>query len=137
MWIIMGEKRAFLFLCDQTTELECLTRELVGSPQANALWAMSIQPGDYIYLFNFNSRFIRGPYAAISTADCYEPSAWRGKFPIQVKVATTSLTKLADSHSRGAPGVLSRRRPDHVLQGAVASELFSWIQESGKMIEHD
>jgi hypothetical protein len=37
--------------CDLTTEVECLDRHLVGTPQANALWALSIHPGDYIYLF--------------------------------------------------------------------------------------
>lgn len=58
---IMAEGRAFLFLCDQATEFECLTRQLMGTPQANALWAMNIQPGDYIYLFNFNTRVIVEP----------------------------------------------------------------------------
>jgi hypothetical protein len=28
---------------------------------------MSVQPGDYIYLYNFNTRVICGPYKAIST----------------------------------------------------------------------
>lgn len=126
----MAEERAFLFLCDQETESECLSRHLVGSPQESALWAMNVQYGDYIYLFNFNTRVIRGPYTAVSTADCHEPSAWRGKFPVQVKVAVTSLTKVADGHSPGAPSVLLRRRPAHVL-GTAAAGLFSWIQKSG------
>ena len=130
----MAEERAFLFLCDQATESECLTKQLMGTPQANALWAMTVQPGDYIYLFNYNTRFIRGPYTAVSGADCHEPSAWRGKFPIQVRVAATSLTRIADSHSPGAPAALARRRPLHAL-GATAAELFSWIQASGKPIE--
>jgi hypothetical protein len=129
----MAELRAFLFLCDQETESECLTKQLMGTPQAGALWAMDIQPGDHIYLFNYNTRFIRGPYTAVSGADCHEPLAWRGKFPIQVRVAATSLTRMADSNSPGVPGVLSRRRPSHDL-GSAAVELFSWIQVSGKPI---
>src|ERR1035437_8394203 len=131
----MAGTPAFLFLCDLATESECLARHSMGTPQVNALWALNNQPGDYIYLFNYNTRVIRGPYTAASGADCHEPSAWRGKFPIQVKVAATSLTKTADGHSPGAPGVLSRRRPSHVL-GARAPEVFSWIQESGKPIEN-
>ena len=131
---IMAEERAFLFLCDQATESECLTKQLMGTPQANALWAMNIQPGDYIYLFNYNTRFIRGPYTAVSSADCHEPSAWRGKFPVQVRVAATQLTRIADSNSPSVPALLSRRRPLHVL-GAAATELFAWIQASGKPIE--
>lgn len=130
----MAEERAFLFLCDLATESECLTKRLMGTPQANALWAMNVQPGDYIYLFNFNTRVIRGPYSAASGADCHEPSAWHGKFPIQIKVAASSLTRMADCHSPGAPRVLSRSRPPHVL-GAAAPELFSWIQECGKPID--
>ena len=78
--------------------------------------------------------FIRGPYTAVSRADCHEASAWRGKFPVQVRVSTTSFTRMADCHSPGAPNVLSRRRPFHVL-GAAAAELFSWIQASGKAVE--
>jgi len=130
----VAEDRAFLFLCDQATESECLTRRLMGTPQAGALWAMSVQPGDHIYLFNFNTRVVRGPYSAVSGADCHEPSAWRGKFPIQVKVAATNLTKMADAHLPGAPRVLSRSRPAHVL-GAAAPEVFSWIQQFGQPSE--
>ena len=63
--MIVPESRAFLFLCDQATESECLAKRLMGTPQSNALWALSVQPGDHVYLFNFNTRVIRGPYAAV------------------------------------------------------------------------
>jgi hypothetical protein len=36
--IIMAETSAFLFLCDLTTESECLGKRLMGSPQESALW---------------------------------------------------------------------------------------------------
>ncbi len=126
----IAEPRAFLFLCDQSTEAECLRRQLVGSPQDSALWAMSVQPGDHIYLFNYNTRIIRGPYTVGSGADCHDPAAWQGKFPIQVKVVPNDFTRIADAKSPDAPGILQRRRPAHVL-GTAAAELFSWIQESG------
>jgi hypothetical protein len=131
---IMSKKSCFIFLCDQATESECLTKNLMGVTQANALWAMSIKPGDNLYLFNFNTRIIRGPYAAISTADCYDTSAWQGKFPVQVRVTRTALTKMADSRSTSAPDILTKRLPPHVL-GTAADELFSWIQASGKSVE--
>jgi len=127
-----GKESAFLFLCDEATEAECITRQLMGTSHANALWAMSVQKGNYIYLLNFNTRVIRGPYTAVSTADCYEPSAWGGRFPVQVKVAKTTLTKRAEGHLPGAPGVLSKSRPPHALLGAASVELFSWIQAVGK-----
>ena len=130
-WLEMTEERAFLFLCDETTEQECLSKHLVGAPQAGAIWAVAIQPGDYIYLFNFNTRFIRGPYTAVSWADCHDPSAWRGMFPIQVRIASNDFTSVADCHSPPTPAVLTRRRPRHVL-GTAAVGLFSWIQERGR-----
>jgi hypothetical protein len=129
----MARQQAFIFLCDQETEPECLGRYLVGSPQESAVWALSIQQGDDIYLFNYNTRVIRGPYSAVSNADCYERSAWRGKFPVQVKIAANTLTRIADGRGAGTPAVLSRRRPAHVL-GAAAQEVFSWIQTAGAAI---
>lgn len=127
------ENRAFLFLCDQETEAECLARQLVGSPQDGALWAMSVRPGDHIYLFNYNTRIVRGPYTAGSAADSHDPAAWRGKFPIQVKIVSNGFTRTADGRSPGAPAILRRRRPAHVL-GAAAPALFSWIQEAGSPV---
>jgi hypothetical protein len=120
-----------MFLCDQETESECLSRMLLGSPQEAALWASGIQAGDDVYLFNFNTRIIRGPYKSASTADCYEPLAWRGRFPVQIKIAKTDLTKVADSLLPGSPVVLSRRRPAHNL-GSAADQLLKWIQDHGK-----
>ena len=130
----MTRPRAFLFMCDQATESECLRRHLVGSPQDCALWAMSIQQGDDIYLFNYQTRLVRGPYSAVSNADCHEPSAWRGKFPVQVRIAANEVTKIADARKGSTPAVLSRRRPAHVLD-ASAPDVFSWIQSAGAAIE--
>lgn len=128
----MAEKSAFIFVCDLATESECLTKELMGGTQASAVWALNIRPSDSIYLFNFNTRVIRGPYTAVSSADCHDTSAWCGKFPVQVKVARSSLTKVADSHLPGAPAALLRKRPPHVLGAHTASELLSWIQAVGQ-----
>jgi hypothetical protein len=130
----MVEKSSFVFVCDQETEAECLSKELMGTTQANAIWAIRIKPGDHIYLFNFNTRVIRGPYAAMSDADSYDRSAWQGRFPVQVKVAKTALTRIADTRLVGGPKILKKRLPPHVL-GNAAGELFSWIQASGKAVE--
>ena len=37
---------SYVFLCDATTETECLNRRLVGTTQQNALRALNIRPGD-------------------------------------------------------------------------------------------
>src|SRR5438046_1740060 len=106
----MAKKNAFMFLCTETTESECLERQMVGTTQANAIWTMSIREGDDIYLFNFHTGVIRGPYLASSTADCYDPAAWGGQFPIQVRISKTPLTREADNHAADAPPLLRRKK---------------------------
>ena len=124
-------ERTYLFVCDHETETECLAKKLVGSPQANAIWALQIKENDYIYLINVNTRVARGPYLALTAADCHDSTAWHGRFPVQVKIATTALTKNASAHSAGAPHFLLQRRLRHSLKEYEASELFSWIQQCG------
>lgn len=123
-----------MFLCDQTTESECLQKQIVGTTQQNAVWCLNIQAGDDIYLFNFNTGVVRGPYKAISIADCHEPTAWRGKFPVQVRIATTPMTRQADNRASSTPAILRKRRPSGALDTA-ASELFVWIQKIGIKVE--
>lgn len=124
----------FMFLCDHATESECLQKQLVGTTQLNALWCMNIKAGDDIYLFNFSSGLLRGPYLAVSGADCHEPAAWGGKFPIQVRVSKTPLTRQVHSSSANAPVILKKKRPSGEL-GEATRELFVWIQQSGLQVD--
>jgi len=126
----MDGKNVFIFLCTQETEPECLEKQMVGTTQSNALWAATIKAGDDIYLFNFNTRFLRGPYTATGGADCYYPTAWRGAFPVQVKVAPiTAVTRVADGKI-STPSVLRKSKPSGNIS-KDAAELFSWIQQFG------
>jgi hypothetical protein len=124
---------SYMFLCDQTTEAECLQKWIVGTTQLNAIWCMEIQPGDDIYLFNFNTGVVRGPFAAISRADCHEPTAWGGQFPVQIRIAKTAMTKQADNRAANAPSILKKKRPSGKL-GKAGVELFGWLQEVGTNI---
>jgi hypothetical protein len=65
-------RRLFLFLCDQSTESECLSRKLVGTTTNNYEWASSITIGDMILLFNFQTLDLIGPMIAASETDCFE-----------------------------------------------------------------
>lgn len=122
---------AFMFLCTQETESECLERALMGTTQKNALWAMSVKPGDDIFLLNFQSAIIRGPYSAASVADCHDPTAWHGQFPVQIKVVRSDRTKKV-SIGVNAPAILRRRSP---FSGDLADSTRAvdlWIQENGE-----
>src|SRR5580700_10844016 len=117
-------KSSFMFLCDQTTEAECLQKQIVGTTQLNALWCMDVKAGDDIYLFNFKTGVVRGPYVAISGTNCHEPTAWGGKFPIQVRISQTPMTKQADARAVNAPPILRKKRPSGAL-GKMGSGLFA------------
>jgi hypothetical protein len=127
------QQNSFMFLCTTATEPECLEKLLVGTTQANAVWAMSIRVGDDIYLFNFHTGVVRGPYRATSAANCYDSGAWGGQFPIQVKIAETALTRKAWAHARGAPDFLRKKRPHGKLE-ARASSLRVWLEGSGERV---
>lgn len=127
-------QNSFMFLCDQTTETECLQKQIVGTTQLNALWCVDIQAGDDIYLFNFNTGVVRGPYIAISGTDCHEPTAWGGKFPIQVRISETPSTRQADNSAATAPLILKRKRPSGAL-GKMGIDVFAWLQKIGTSVD--
>jgi Development and cell death domain len=106
---------------------------MVGTTLANALWAATIKPGDDIYLFNFEARRLYGPYLAVSGADCHDPSAWGGGFPLQVKTSKTALTRRVKDCSSNAPAILSKRRPTGEI-GRWRKELLTWQQENGTVV---
>jgi len=104
----------FAFLCDSRTEKECFEKQLVGTTQANAVWAASIQRGDTLFLYNFHSGFVHGPLAASGKADLHDPHAWGAQFPIQVrfeKLDATRSVRAADVASSSTLKVLRRGGP--------------------------
>lgn len=86
---------AFVFLCNASTEKECLDRHLFGT-NAGRVWEehlRRIEVGDYLFLWNFETGVLRGPFIALTqcTKDI-EPDAWKDTqghsrgFPFQVRV---------------------------------------------------
>lgn len=126
----MPKKTSFSFLCDHETELECLEKQMVGTTQENAIWAMSIKEGDDIYLFNFNTGLVRGPYSARSSADCYDRTAWGGRFPVQVRIYKTNQTRQAYVRTADPPSFLKKKRPTGAVDNDVA--LLSWLTHYGE-----
>jgi len=84
--------RTFIFLCDMTTEQECLDRSLFGTNAGENLQHhySEIAVGDRLFLYNFDMGVLRGPFAALTTCTHnLEPTAWkktRRSFPWQVRV---------------------------------------------------
>jgi hypothetical protein len=79
--------QAYIFLCANSTEKECLTRLLFGGKEAYKKGVPSVNPGDKLFLFNYQTGMLHGTFKATSNAEMnIEPTAWVGQFPWQVKV---------------------------------------------------
>ena len=125
--------KLYFFLCDHATESECLTQQLFGTTSSNVEWALTIASGDAVFLYNFHTGDIWGPFEAVSTADCHEKRAWGGKFPVQIRVAKTSASRRGNLITANRRDFLTWRgsRPPHVLDDPLASSLLSWMSEQG------
>lgn len=103
---------AFIFLCDFTTEQECLDRKLFGTNpgEMHQHHYSKINVGDTLFLYNFETGMLRGPFSAVTTCKMnIEPTAWRKtkrSFPWQVRVDDAAAYKLplgADEFSKHVP----------------------------------
>ena len=86
---------AFVFLCDFSTEAECLDRQLFGTNpgEQHQHHYSKVAVGDTLFLYNFETGQLRGPYRAVTACRMnIEPAAWkksRRSFPWQVRVDGT------------------------------------------------
>lgn len=91
--------RSFVFLCDMSTEQECLDRSLFGTNAGEnvELHYSKLAVGDQLFLYNFELGTIRGPFTALTACvNNLEPKAWkkgRRSFPWQVRVDGSACSK--------------------------------------------
>ncbi len=84
----------YIFLCDNTTEQECLQRLLFGTnnPKIYTQNFQSIQIGDWVFLFNYEKASLKGLFRALTPCSKdIEPHAWKDRkglaFPFQVRIS--------------------------------------------------
>jgi hypothetical protein len=118
----LDEVKAFVFVCDEDTEQVCLDRKLVGTTLANGLWTSEIQLGDEIFLYNFQSGTIWGPFVAETRIDQHDATAWSGRFPLQVRIAISGATRKLEGFSKLLPRD-RKNRPIPILDGATRAAL--------------
>jgi hypothetical protein len=114
--------KAFVFVCDKQTEQACIDRKLVGTTLANGLWTSEIQKGDEVFLYNFQSGTIWGPFVAETRVDQYDPNAWGGRFPLQVRISASSATRKVEGFGDLLPRN-RKNRPAPVLDEVVRNTL--------------
>lgn len=81
--------KAYIFACNNETLGECQARNLFGVEKP---YVSDISPGDFCYLYNYDTKELYGLWKATSSCGWHEKGAWRGKFRKQVKVQLVSKT---------------------------------------------
>ena len=86
-------------LCDDSTEEECLRRNLFGDMARRLENLDEIEPGDMGFLLNINRYELIGVFRACSEAQLHiEPDAWDGRFAAQVRVELVGeLERITDA----------------------------------------
>ena len=89
----------FIMLCDDSTEEECLNRNLFGDKAKKFQELQKIKLGDIGLLLNINKDELVGIFRACSKAQMHiEPDAWNGRFAAQVRIELVSkLQRIKDA----------------------------------------
>ncbi len=82
--------KAYIFACNIETMGECLARNLFGDNKQT--YVSDISPGDFCYLYNYDTKEIFGLWKAITICGCHEKDAWGGKYRFQARVELVSKT---------------------------------------------
>lgn len=87
----MIDQIGYIFLCSDATEDECLKRKLLGGGDSYFKHIKSLKIGDLVYLYNYNSKRLHGPFIAssVATKDLVS-SAWGGQYPWQITFSSPS-----------------------------------------------
>jgi len=105
-------KNGVIFICDSSTEQECISRRLLGLPKSQTSLLSKMGDSSYLFLFNVRTRQLLGVLQPDGPAGMdLEPSAWGGgRFPVQVRFKPASPTGQILSLPEAALGDVLRYR---------------------------
>ena len=131
--------RSFIFLCDMSTEQECLDRRLFGTNagENHRLHYSKVAVGDRLFLYNFEIGTLRGPFTVL-TPYGLDPKAWkktRRSFPWQVRVDSSSVSTVTLRADDFATFILLARTkigllPPPELSDGQATQLLTLLHTS-------
>eukprot|EP00326_Haptolina_ericina_P035805 CAMPEP_0181243516 /NCGR_PEP_ID=MMETSP1096-20121128/42319_1 /TAXON_ID=156174 ORGANISM="Chrysochromulina ericina, Strain CCMP281" /NCGR_SAMPLE_ID=MMETSP1096 /ASSEMBLY_ACC=CAM_ASM_000453 /LENGTH=469 /DNA_ID=CAMNT_0023339905 /DNA_START=60 /DNA_END=1470 /DNA_ORIENTATION=- len=105
-------KNGVIFICDPSTEQECISRRLLGLPKSQSSLLSKLGDSSYLFLFNVRSRQLLGIFQPEGPAGMdLEPNAWGGgRFPVQVRFRLASPSGVILSLPEAALGDVLRYR---------------------------
>jgi len=105
-------KNGVIFICDGSTEQECISRRLLGLPKSQTSLLSKMGDSSFLFLFNVRSRQLLGVLQPDGPAGMdLEPSAWGGgRFPVQVRFRPASPSGQILSLPEAALGDVLRYR---------------------------
>lgn len=131
-------KNGVIFICDTSTEQECISRRLLGLPKSQMSLLSKLGDSSFLFLFNVRSRHLLGVLQPDGPAGMdLEPSAWGGgRFPVQVRFRPTSPTGQIFSLPEAALGDVLRYRNatarfDLLLRAKALDKLLSLFAQYG------
>jgi hypothetical protein len=75
----------FIFMCNGATKPECYRHRVLGLPRGRLDAVSRIRRGAAVFLYDFDARYLYGPYQADSDGGLHlVPAAFHGRFPAQV-----------------------------------------------------
>jgi len=83
-----SRRNGLVFICDPTTEEECLSRRLLGLPKSQSSLLSKLADSSLLFLFNVRTRQMLGVFSPDGAAGMeIEPAAFGGdsRFPVQVR----------------------------------------------------
>ncbi|CAM0882090.1 unnamed protein product [Alopecurus aequalis] len=94
----------FIFMCSGATKPECFRYRVLGLPRGRLDDVSRIRRGAGLFLYDFDSRYLYGPYRADSDGGlALEPAAFKGRYPAQVKFTIDGdFTPIPESSVRSA-----------------------------------
>ena len=142
-----SHRNGMVFICDPTTEDECLSRRLLGLPKSQASLLSKLSGSSLLFLFNVRTRKLLGVFQPDGAAGLeLEPSAFGGdgRFPVQVRFVPVHPTTLRPTNAvlsipeRAVDDVLRYRnaktRFDLLLRGRAVERILAVFGDLGRAV---
>lgn len=122
----------YFFLCNNETQQECLDRKLLGSTMVYQKVIPRINPGDKLFLYNYNTRRLHGVFIAVSQSEKnIVPEAWGGMYPWQVRFENLEEQKEISRDNFEGIVKFNGKVPQHSIPPEKVEQLIKVFEEAG------